>query len=230
MPCLPYQLNVRVETGPLFMSAFTGQGLCVPPNKVYSASSGYGCFAYIPMLWTEDGRVVNTEEFFRLNDNFYTRPCESPYNPPSLFPSFYLSFFLPPLFLSFLLSFFTCFFLSFFPLPPLFSFLPFFLPYLLSFLLPSCEYYATFSHSTLGGFLELTFASPILTSHNCCSTPLYSTLLHSLLPTSTLLHFTHLFSPLLHSTHLRSCPCPYNDRFRFYRVLRLHWLLYSNPR
>ena len=59
------------------MSAFTGQQLCIPPNKAYSASTGYGCFAYIPMMWFEDGRTVNTEEFYRLNDHFYTRPGSS---------------------------------------------------------------------------------------------------------------------------------------------------------
>jgi hypothetical protein len=71
---LRQELNMRVETGPLFMSAFTGQALCSPPTKAYSASSGYGCFAYIPTFWSEDGRVVNTEEFYRRNDHFYTRP------------------------------------------------------------------------------------------------------------------------------------------------------------
>ena len=60
------------------MAAFTGQGLCVPPNKAYSASSGYGCFSYIPLLWVEDGRVVDTAEFNQLNEDFYTRPSESP--------------------------------------------------------------------------------------------------------------------------------------------------------
>lgn len=59
------------------MSAFTGQQLCIPPNKAYSGSTGYGCFAYIPMMWFEDGRTVNTEDFYRLNDHFYTRPTRA---------------------------------------------------------------------------------------------------------------------------------------------------------
>ena len=61
------------------MSAFTGQQLCIPPNKAYSGSTGYGCFAYIPLLWFEDGRTINTEDFYRLNDHFYTRPGEPVY-------------------------------------------------------------------------------------------------------------------------------------------------------
>ena len=70
---LRQQLLIRVTSSPLFMSIATGQRICSPPSKLYSGSTGYGCWVYIPLLWYEDARVVNTEEFYRLNDHFYTR-------------------------------------------------------------------------------------------------------------------------------------------------------------
>jgi hypothetical protein len=53
---------------------FSSQGRCSTPSKAYADYSGYGCFAYVPLLWYEDGRVVNTDRFFRVHDHFYRRP------------------------------------------------------------------------------------------------------------------------------------------------------------
>lgn len=44
------------------------------PTKSYSQGTGYGCFCYAPLLWYEEGRVVNTDEFYRTFDHFYRRP------------------------------------------------------------------------------------------------------------------------------------------------------------
>jgi hypothetical protein len=74
-----HQVNLRVEKGPTFLNAFSSQDRCVSPTKSYSLQkgglfSGYGCFAYIPLLWSEDAKVIEIEDFFRKYDHFYSRP------------------------------------------------------------------------------------------------------------------------------------------------------------
>ena len=73
-----HQINIRAETGPLLTSLATAQLQCVPPSKIYLDTpdpepTGYGCWAFIPLIWFEDARVVNTETYYRLDDHFYTR-------------------------------------------------------------------------------------------------------------------------------------------------------------
>jgi hypothetical protein len=68
------QINIRVEAGPLFPNAFSSQKRCIVPTRLFAASSGFGCFTYVPVLWYEDARTVDTETFFRFYDHYYTRP------------------------------------------------------------------------------------------------------------------------------------------------------------
>lgn len=67
---------MRVEQGPFFPNAFSSQQRCVSPTNTYLDSSGYGCFAYVPLIWIEDAQAMDVEVYFRLNDHFYTRPSE----------------------------------------------------------------------------------------------------------------------------------------------------------
>lgn len=69
-----HQINLRVERGPLFINIISNQRRCIPPTKSFSGSTGYGCFAYVPLLWFDESRVVDTFEFYRTQDHFYTRP------------------------------------------------------------------------------------------------------------------------------------------------------------
>jgi hypothetical protein len=67
------QINFRVEKSPLFPYTFSSQDRCVAPTKSYSGYTGYGCFAYIPILWYEDGEAINIERLYRLEDHFLSR-------------------------------------------------------------------------------------------------------------------------------------------------------------
>ena len=73
-PSWPLQVNLRLEQGPLYPNVFSSQQRCITPTKSFSYYTGYGCFAYVPLLWYEDGRVINTESFFRTYDHYYRRP------------------------------------------------------------------------------------------------------------------------------------------------------------
>ena len=68
------QINIRVEKGPLYPNVFGSQQRCIAPTKAFSANTGYGCFAYVPLLWFEDARIISTVEFYRLHDHFFMRP------------------------------------------------------------------------------------------------------------------------------------------------------------
>lgn len=70
----PRQLSVRIEANPLFPNVFSSQQRCVLPTKTFALSSGYGCFAYVPMFWFEEARVTESETFFRYSDHYYSRP------------------------------------------------------------------------------------------------------------------------------------------------------------
>jgi hypothetical protein len=58
----------------MFPNAFSSQQRCIVPTNIFAASSGYGCFTYVPLLWFEDARTVDTETFFRFYDHYYSRP------------------------------------------------------------------------------------------------------------------------------------------------------------
>ena len=68
------QINIRVEKGPMYPNVFSSQDRCIAPTKAFSANTGYGCFAYVPLLWMEDSRVISSKEFYRMHDHFYRRP------------------------------------------------------------------------------------------------------------------------------------------------------------
>lgn len=68
------QVTLRVEASAIFPVVFSSQQRCIAPSKTYSQFSGYGCFGYLPLLWIEDARTMDTETFFQLYDHFYTRP------------------------------------------------------------------------------------------------------------------------------------------------------------
>jgi hypothetical protein len=71
------QITVRVEANAMFPVAFSSQQRCIVPTKTYALSSGYGCFAYIPLLWYEEASILRSDRFFQLNDHYYTRPGKS---------------------------------------------------------------------------------------------------------------------------------------------------------
>merc|ERR1712065_100630 len=68
------QINLRIERNPLFVNIISSQGRCNIPNRDFSGGTGYGCFAYIPLLWFEDAKVIDDETIFRIEDHFYSRP------------------------------------------------------------------------------------------------------------------------------------------------------------
>jgi hypothetical protein len=71
------QINLRVESGPLFPLQFSSQSRCTVPTKTYAYSSGYGCWAYVSLYWYEEARFVDTPTFFQYYDHLYSRPGEA---------------------------------------------------------------------------------------------------------------------------------------------------------
>jgi hypothetical protein len=65
-----------VERNALFSNIISSQARCIPPTKSFDGYTGYGCFAYIPLLWFEDQRVMDVETFYRKYDHFYSRPSK----------------------------------------------------------------------------------------------------------------------------------------------------------
>ena len=61
----------------MFPNVFSSQQRCVVPTSTFAASSGYGCFAYVPVFWFEEARTVDTETFFRFYDHYYARPVRA---------------------------------------------------------------------------------------------------------------------------------------------------------
>ena len=74
---LARQINLRVESGPLFPLQFSSQSRCTVPTKTYAYSSGYGCWAYVSLYWYEEARFVDTPTFFQYYDHLYSRPGEA---------------------------------------------------------------------------------------------------------------------------------------------------------
>ncbi|RYH18501.1 hypothetical protein EON65_27145 [archaeon] len=71
---LRQQVSIRNEANAMFQNLFSSQSRCSPPTKASAKSTGYGCFAYIPLFWFEEARVANNGTLFRFNDHYYTRP------------------------------------------------------------------------------------------------------------------------------------------------------------
>lgn len=67
-------MNVRIEASALFPNAFSSQQRCIAPSKTYAFGTGYGCFAYVPIYWFEEARLISREEFYQTYDHYYTRP------------------------------------------------------------------------------------------------------------------------------------------------------------
>lgn len=69
-----FQINLRLFRDGLFTTVFSSQSRCVAPTKTYTGSTGYGCFAYVPLLWYEDGLVIDPNKFDFDFVHFYSRP------------------------------------------------------------------------------------------------------------------------------------------------------------
>ncbi len=67
---------MRVERSPLHPNIISSQQRCLAPTKAFSGAMGYGCYAYIPLLWVEDGKIINMDDYFRNYDHFYSRPSK----------------------------------------------------------------------------------------------------------------------------------------------------------
>ena len=48
---------------------------CVVPTRQYLTGNGFGCYAYIPIFWYEDAKIIPPAEYFNLVDHFYDRPA-----------------------------------------------------------------------------------------------------------------------------------------------------------
>ena len=70
------QVTLRVERTSLHTILFSSQKRCISPTKTFTDSTGYGCFAYIPIIWMEESRTIRDSEFRDLFVHYYTRPCE----------------------------------------------------------------------------------------------------------------------------------------------------------
>lgn len=65
---------LRVEAGPILPNLFSSQQRCIVPTKLFTAKTGYGCFSYIPLIWTEQSKVLTTQKYYRYYDHYYSRP------------------------------------------------------------------------------------------------------------------------------------------------------------
>eukprot|EP01034_Spumella_vulgaris_P028799 gene28799-35723_t len=74
---LRQQINIHVEANAMFPLLFSSQSRCAAPSNTYNLGSGYGCFAFVPVLWFEDARIVDNEKFFQTYDHFYARPSRA---------------------------------------------------------------------------------------------------------------------------------------------------------
>ncbi len=73
-------MHVRVERGSLFPNIISSQDRCIVPTKYYGDIDGFGCYAYYPILWFEDARLINPEFFFSNVIHFYLRPSKLNFN------------------------------------------------------------------------------------------------------------------------------------------------------
>ncbi len=58
----------------LFLILFSSQSRCIAPTKTFTEGTGYGCFGYVPIVWTEESRLVQYEDFVEFNEKFYDKP------------------------------------------------------------------------------------------------------------------------------------------------------------
>lgn len=74
---LRHQIHLRIERNPLMPNLASSQQRCLSPAKTFSGSLGYGCYAYVPLFWMEDGYTMEVEQYFRNYDHYYTRPARA---------------------------------------------------------------------------------------------------------------------------------------------------------
>ena len=58
----------------MFPNIISSQDRCVAPTRSFSRNSGLGCFAYYPILWFEDARLMNPVKHHDTVVHFYERP------------------------------------------------------------------------------------------------------------------------------------------------------------
>lgn len=68
------QIMLRVERGSMFPNIISSQDRCVAPTRIFSGSSGLGCFAYYPIIWFEDAKLHNPQTHFNNIVHYYDRP------------------------------------------------------------------------------------------------------------------------------------------------------------
>ncbi len=68
------QVNIRIERDSLLAILFSSQFRCVAPTKTFTESTGYGCFGYTPIFWTEESRLITPAAAATLYDHYYNRP------------------------------------------------------------------------------------------------------------------------------------------------------------
>ena len=71
---LRQQIHFRVERGTMFPNIISSQDRCVVPTKDFGNVDGWGCYAYYPLLWFEDARLINPQFHFDNTIHFYQRP------------------------------------------------------------------------------------------------------------------------------------------------------------
>ena len=72
-------MHLRVERNSIFPNIIASQDRCVVPTKSYGNIAGMGCFAYYPLFWFEDARLINPEFFLALEHlgiSIYWTICE----------------------------------------------------------------------------------------------------------------------------------------------------------
>ncbi|GMH62818.1 hypothetical protein TrST_g12879 [Triparma strigata] len=70
-----FQINIRVERGPLMDNIISSQERCVVPTKSFNPN-GAGCFIYFPLLWYDDQRIYERAETKKFVEEYLTRPQE----------------------------------------------------------------------------------------------------------------------------------------------------------
>ena len=65
---------LRIERGPLLVNLIGSQRRCISPTKQYLQGFAFGCYAFIPIFWFEDARVIDPQYHFDFVTHFYERP------------------------------------------------------------------------------------------------------------------------------------------------------------
>jgi hypothetical protein len=71
------QTHLRLERSAIFPNVISSLGRCAVPTTSYAGSDGFGCYAYVPLFWTESSRLMDTGTFVRLSNHYYARPARA---------------------------------------------------------------------------------------------------------------------------------------------------------